>query len=146
MVQSQKRRKGKCNWGCSHDDLRTDSTEAELIEQWGRGIQKLTRLCLEAGLQKPDIVETGMFVQVTFHRKNRTQKPDANEKTVEAQNKIMVFVLEQGAITVAQGMELLSLGKSRTSEILSSMVQTELLTKQGIGKATRYIRGTASHG
>ncbi|HWR28478.1 MAG TPA: RNA-binding domain-containing protein [Negativicutes bacterium] len=133
--------------------------EAELIEQWGRGIQKLTRLCLEAGLQKPDIVETGMFVQVTFHRKNRTQKPDAkigrknrtqksdvNEKTVESQNKIMVFVLEQGAITVAQGMELLSLGKSRTSEILSSMVQTELLTKQGLGKATRYISGTASRG
>ena len=28
--------------------------EAELIEQWGRGIRKLTRLCLEAGLQKPD--------------------------------------------------------------------------------------------
>lgn len=66
--------------------------EAELIEQWGRGIQKLTRLCLEAGLQKPDIVETGMFVQVTFYRnnasisektdvktgrKNRTKKPDA---------------------------------------------------------------------
>ncbi len=133
--------------------------EAELIEQWGRGIQKLTRLCLEAGLQKPDIVETGMFVQVTFHRKNRTQKPDAktgrknrtqksdaNEKTMESQNKIMVFVLEQGAITVAQGMDLLSLGKSRTSEILSSMVQAKLLTKQGIGKATCYIRGVTSHG
>ena len=130
--------------------------EAELIEQWGRGIQKLTRLCLEAGLQKPDIVETGMFVQVTFHRKNRTQKPDekigrknrtqkpdVNEKTVESQNKIMVFVLERGAINVAQGMELLSLGKSRTSEILSSMVQAKLLTKQGIGKATCYIRGGA---
>ena len=146
--------------------------EAELIEQWGRGIQKLTRLCLEAGLQKPDIVETGMFVQVTFYRKsaafsekpdaksrrknrtqkpdaktgrkNRTQSPDVNEKTVESQNKILAFVLEQGEITVAQGMELLSLGKSRTSEILRNMVQDELLTKQGIGRATCYIRGAAS--
>ena len=53
--------------------------EAELIEQWGRGSQKLPRLCLEAGLQKPDIVETGMFVQVTFYRKNAalSEKPDA---------------------------------------------------------------------
>ena len=81
--------------------------EAELIEQWGRGIQKLTRLCLEAGLQKPDIVETGMFVQVTFYRKSRTQKsdaivgrksrtqkPDANRKTVEAQNNIVAFVFK----------------------------------------------------
>ena len=44
--------------------------EAELIEQWGRGIQKLTRLCLEAGLKKPD-EKTG--------RENRTKKPDEGE-------------------------------------------------------------------
>ena len=145
--------------------------EAELIEQWGRGIQKLTRLCLEAGLQKPDIVETGMFVQVTFYRnnasisektdvktgrknrtkkpdaktgrKNRTQKPDVNGKTVESQNKILAFVLEQGEITVSQAMELLSLGKSRTSEILRNMVHDERLIKQGIGKTTCYIRTVA---
>ena len=145
--------------------------EAELIEQWGRGIQKLTRLCLEAGLQKPDIVETGMFVQVTFYRnnasisektdvktgrknrtkkpdaktgrKNRTQKPDVNGKTVESQNKILAFVLEQGEITVSQAMELLSLGKSRTSEILRNMLHDERLIKQGIGKTTCYIRTVA---
>ena len=79
-------------------------------------------------------------------RKNRTQSPDVNENTVESQNKILAFVLEQGEITVAQGMELLSLGKSRTSEILRSMVQDELVTKQGIGRATCYIRGAASRG
>ena len=131
--------------------------EAELIEQWGRGIRKLTRLCLEAGLQKPDIIETGMFVQVTFYRKSRTQKTDAkngrkkrtqktdaNRKTVEAQNSILAFVLGQEEITVAQGMELLGLGKSRTSEVLSGMVQAGILVKRGIGRATCYVRGSAS--
>ena len=78
-------------------------------------------------------------------QRSRTQKPDVNEKTVESQNKILAFVLEQGEITVAQGMELLSLGKSRTSEILSRMVEDELLTKHGIGKATCYKRSAASH-
>ena len=53
----------------------------------------------------------------------------------------MAFVLEQGEITVAQGMELLSLGKSRTSEILRSMVEDERLIKEGIGKATCYKMG-----
>ena len=57
--------------------------EAHLIEQWGRGIYLMISLCKEAGLKKPKIVESGMFVQVTFYRKetgrkNRTQKPDAN--------------------------------------------------------------------
>ena len=115
--------------------------------------------------------ETGMFVQVTFYRnnasisektdvktgrknrtkkpdaktgrKNRTQKPDVNGKTVESQNKILAFVLEQGEITVSQAMELLSLGKSRTSEILRNMVHDERLIKQGIGKTTCYIRTVA---
>ena len=136
--------------------------EAELIEQWGRGIQKLTRLCLEAGLKKPDIIEAGMFVQVVFYReaemadekagqksrtekpdektgrKNRTEKPDEYEKTQVAQKKILETVLAQGEITVAIAMELLSLGKSRTAEILGNMVQSGQLVKQGRGRATCY--------
>ena len=64
---------------------------------------------------------------------------------MESQNKILAFVLEQGEITVAQGIELLSLGKSRTSEILSRMVENERLIKEGIGKATCYKRVETSH-
>ena len=139
--------------------------EAELIEQWGRGIQKLTRLCLEAGLKKPDIIESGMFVQVVFYRdaemagekagqknrtkkpdgktgrKNRTEKPDEYEKTQVAQKKILETVLTQGEITVAIAMELLALGKSRTAEILGNMVQSGQLIKQGSGRATCYKNG-----
>ena len=44
--------------------------EAELIEQWGRGIQQIYRLCLDSGLLKPDIIESGMFVQLRFYRKD----------------------------------------------------------------------------
>jgi len=118
--------------------------EAEMIEQWGRGIRKLTRLCLEAGLQKPDIVESGMFVQVTFYRqkaddKNGRKKADAYEKTVEAQNKIIAFVLAQGEINVAMVMDLLELGKSRASELLSNMVQDGRLIKKGTGRSTSYV-------
>lgn len=149
--------------------------EAELIEQWGRGVRKMVRLCLEAGLQKPDIVETGMFVQVRFYRNNaafsakmetdtpdkkarreyrmkisdensgrksRTIMTDVYEKTLEAESKILEFVRNQGAIKVSQGMELLALGKSRTSEILSNMLRKEHLIKQGSGRSTCYrLRG-----
>ena len=136
-----------------------------LIEQWGRGIQKLTRLCLEAGLKKPDIIESGMFVQVVFYReaemadekagqksrtekpdektgrKNRTEKPDEYEKTQVAQKKILETVLAQGEITVAIAMELLALGKSRTAEILGNMVRSGQLVKQGSGRVTCYKSG-----
>lgn len=149
--------------------------EAELIEQWGHGVRKMVRLCLEAGLQKPDIVETGMFVQVRFYRRNaalsanretdtpgekagrenrtkkpdekagrenRTKKPDAYEKTLAAESKIIEFVRKQGAIQVSQGMELLALGKSRTSEILSNLLRKEHLIRHGSGRSTCYrLRG-----
>ena len=62
-----------------------------------------------------------------------------NEKTVEAQHKILAFVLERGEITVTQGMELLELGKSRTSELLSIMAQEGRLIKKGTGRSTCYV-------
>ncbi len=129
--------------------------EAELIEQWGRGIQKMNRLCVEAGLKKPDITEAGMFVQVTFYRNNesfaakvsakamdkkdRTKKPD--EKTADSEKKLLAFVLERGEITASEGMDLLSLGKSRTAEILGNLLQKRILVREGLGRATYYKKG-----
>ena len=102
--------------------------------------------------EKPDIIESGMFVQVVFYRdaemagektgrKNRTKKPDEDEKTQVAQKKILETVLAQGEITVAIAMKLLALGKSRTAEILGNMVQSGQLVKQGSGRATCYKSG-----
>ncbi len=43
--------------------------EAHKIEQWGRGVQRAIRLCVEYGLEAPEIIESGMFVKFTFYRK-----------------------------------------------------------------------------
>jgi len=75
---------------CSISFYNRPFKEGELIEQWGRGIQQINRLCLESGLRQPDIIESGMFVQIRFYRKEystitnkivtkpkeRTKKPD----------------------------------------------------------------------
>lgn len=60
--------------------------------------------------------------------------------------KIWHLFWNRGKINVAQGMELLSLSKSRTSQILNSMVQDERLIKEGIGKAACYKRGAGLQG
>ena len=44
------------------------------IEQWGSGISRIKRLCLEAGLKEPQIKEHNDFVDVEFYRPQGTNK------------------------------------------------------------------------
>lgn len=47
--------------------------ELGLIEQWGSGIQRMTRACLEAGLDEPLLEELGGRFRVTLSRERRGQ-------------------------------------------------------------------------
>lgn len=47
--------------------------ELGLIEQWGSGIQRMTRACLEAGLDEPLLEELGGRFRVTLSRQRRGQ-------------------------------------------------------------------------
>lgn len=48
--------------------------EIGFIEQWGTGIQKMIRLCTEAGLPKPEMRESGLFFQIAFCKPENSQK------------------------------------------------------------------------
>ena len=116
--------------------------EAELIEQWGRGIQQIYRLCLDNGLLKPDIIESGMFVQLRFYRKDynlnnkiehlnngrkkRTKKVDEKSGRKHQYDVILNYIIENNKVTTATVMELLNLGKSRVVVILSEMIEKKL--------------------
>lgn len=143
--------------------------EGELIEQWGRGIQQINRLCLESGLKQPDITESGMFVQIRFYRKEYSSLTNKNkivtgrkERTIKTddktgrkgrtikigekinsslqQDKVLEYLRQHDSITTAIAMQLLSLGKSRTAEILAMMAANGVIIKKGVGRATCYCR------
>jgi ATP-dependent DNA helicase RecG len=42
--------------------------ELALIEQWGSGIARIKKSCLDIGLEEPKIVEMNDFVDVEFFR------------------------------------------------------------------------------
>lgn len=138
--------------------------EAELIEQWGRGIKRIIQQCEAHDLRTPEIAESGMFVQFVFHRnnrtldiqqvvgtvneeqkpdaktgrKNRTQKPDNYKNTHLHIKRIMNYLKNNKFITVSDAMNVLGLARSRTSEILGKMVKEDLIAAVGKGKATKY--------
>lgn len=108
--------------------------EAKKIEQWGRGVQRAISLCLEKGLKRPEIVESGLFVKFVFYRK---QDAKHSEKM------ILDYLLIAESITTTKAMELLTLSKSRTNTILHGMVDKglmikELMIKEGYSRATKY--------
>ena len=130
--------------------------EAELIEQWGRGIQQIYKLCLDNGLLKPDIIESGMFVQLRFYRKDynlnnkiehlsggrkkRTKKVDEKSGRKHQYDVILNYIIENNKVTTATAMELLNLGKSRVVVILSEMIEKRLIKRVGQGRATYYTK------
>jgi ATP-dependent DNA helicase RecG len=142
--------------------------EAELIEQWGRGVRRIINQCEEYGLKTPVIKESGMFVQFTLFRNNlsllkeekldynrtqksdakvgrksRTQKSDANLLKYSSldinSKKVLNYLSENEYINVRLAMELLGLAKSRASQILNEMVKKGLIERIGSGKTVKYI-------
>ncbi len=51
--------------------------EAKIVEQWGRGVQRIIQLCENKGLKKPDIIESGMFVKFILYRKSDAKSNEA---------------------------------------------------------------------
>lgn len=67
-------------WGLTFADLKSGVSklrnpviarifnEIGLIEQWGSGIKRMTKACLEAGLDEPIFEEIGPRIRVTFYK------------------------------------------------------------------------------
>lgn len=106
--------------------------------------------------KKPDITESGMFVQVRFYRReyalsnnkikvlagqnDRTIKSDGKINSSLHKEKVLEYLQQYDSITTVLAMQLLSLGKSRTAEILALMVANGVIIKKGVGRATCYCR------
>ena len=139
-----------------NEQQRKKEHQTELIEQWGRGIQQIYRLCLDNGLLKPDIIESGMFVQLRFYRKDynlnnkiehlndgrkkRTKKVGEKSGRKHQYDVILNYIIENNKVTTATAMELLNLGKSRVVVILSEMIEKRLIKRVGQGRATYYTK------
>ena len=78
---------------------------------------------------------------------NRTQtgrKPDekpviAFENSSEFSKRVLAYIDDAGSITRAQAESLLNLGRSRTAEMLASMVVAGTIEQIGSNRSTRYI-------
>jgi len=127
--------------------------ELGLIEQWGSGITRIKKSCLDIGLNEPKIMEMNDFVDVEFFRldiADTVVKPSDTVGKVSdnliplglQEEKIIAYLEEHNNIVSKDVEKLLRIKESRTRELLKQMVDKELIIRLGSGRSTYYkIRG-----
>lgn len=102
------------------------------IESWGRGISKMTELCLSEGLPKPIYIVEGsdfwvIFRKDMFHTEH-LQSLGLNERQIKA----VLFVKEKGKITNSNYQELNNISKrTATTELTELVDKFKIFTKIG---------------
>ncbi len=133
-----------------------------IIEQWGNGLQ----LIAEELKKYPEIEmrwsEPGIGFRVTFLKTDHGQTPSdtvgkPSEKTKYAtdhdrlrpittdydrltneQKKILLYLLDHEQISRREAVKILSLGETKTKEILNSLFDINLIERKGKGRSTYY--------
>ncbi len=109
------------------------------VEAWGRGIEKITTQCVEAGLPTPIFnVEGNDFW--TIFRKDRYNEQSLRELGLnERQIKAVLYVKEKGKITNKEYQELNSVAKPTATRDLAELVEKFSIFKNtGKGAGSYY--------
>jgi len=121
--------------------------ELGYIESWGSGIGRVRAVCQEAGVNFA-LREQGSFVEAVFHRNRVETEPERTKAvdygrlrsiTVDAHRSIAEYIVGHGRITRKATMKLLGIGRTKADEILSGMLASRLIMREGAGRATHYV-------
>ncbi len=109
------------------------------IESWGRGISKMTELCLENKQPQPVFDVKGSDFWVIFRKdiynEEYLSKLGLNERQLEA----MLVFKKKGEIVSSEYRQKFEIAERTARYDLIGLVEKGLLIKQGSKKATKYI-------
>jgi len=109
------------------------------IESWGRGISKMTNLCIEAGLPKPKFEYQGSGMWVVFQKDIYHYEYLQNLGLNDRQVKAVLFVKKNGKITNSDYQTLNSISKrTATTELTELVNKFNVLTKTGTSGLSIY--------
>lgn len=109
------------------------------IESWGRGISKMTNLCMEAGLPKPEFEYDATGLWVTFRKDLLNAEYLVEIGLNERQVKAMMYVKENGRVTNREYQALNKVSNRTATYDLTELVDKyNLLEKSGAGAGTYY--------
>ena len=120
-------------------DIATTFFRSGYVELWGRGMDKMRNLCLEAKIPLPQLSCKGNDFWTVF-RKDIYNKEDLSKFALsDRQIKAVLYVKEHGKITNKEYQEVNGIGKSVTIDELRNLVDKQILVRIGeTGRGTYY--------
>lgn len=135
--------------------------ELGYIEQWGSGLSRMNELCREANIQEPKTKESGDFFDIEFVRPQMVKTEEKVSDTDDSgdtstdydrlrpivsdydqlqieEKKILNYILDNEKITKKEALNLTGYGETKTKEILSTLVEKNLIARDGQGRSTYY--------
>jgi ATP-dependent DNA helicase RecG len=109
------------------------------IESWGRGIAKMTNLCVEAGLPKPAFYfnSSGIWAvfQKNIYNKEYLSELELNDRQLDA----LLFFKQKGEILSSEYVQRYHITDRTARRDLLELVEKKLLSKEGDKKAAKYV-------
>ncbi len=109
------------------------------VESWGRGIEKITEQCIEAGLPIPLITNEGSDFWITF-RKDIYNKEDLSDKGLnKRQIDALLFFKAKKEITSSEYAQKYNISDRTARRDLSELIEKGLLKNEGDTNLSKYI-------
>ena len=120
-------------------DIATAFFRSGYVESWGRGMDKMKNLCIEAKIPVPQFFCKGNDFWTVF-RKDIYNKEDLSKLGLnDRQIKAVLYVKEKGKITNSEYQEINGIGKSVTIDELRDLVEQQIFVRIGeTGRGTYY--------
>ena len=115
-------------------DIATAFFRSGYVESWGRGMDKMKNLCLEAKIPLPQFSCKGNDFWAVF-RKDIYNKDDLSKLGLnERQVKAVLFAKEKGKITNSDYQTLNNVSKATATRDLTELINKQIIFLQGSGK------------
>ncbi|MDR1975046.1 MAG: putative DNA binding domain-containing protein [Bacteroidales bacterium] len=109
------------------------------IEAWGRGIDKMSEMCIAAGLPVPQITNAGSDFWITFRKDIYNKEELSNRGLNERQVDALLFFKSKGEITSSEYAEKYNVSDRTARRDLSELAEKELLENEGDTNHSKYI-------
>ncbi len=110
------------------------------IESWGRGITKMTDLCVQAGLPKPSFYYHSSGIWAVFHKDIYNEEYLKTLGLNDRQIKAVLYVKENGSITNSIYQKINDTKQTLSSQELGELVEKEILKASGMkGRGAKYV-------
>ncbi len=120
-------------------DIATAFFRSGYVESWGRGMEKMKNLCLDAKIIVPQFLCKGNDFWTVF-RKDIYNKEDLSKFGLnERQIKAVLYVKENGEITTSAYMKLYDIAERTARNDLNELVDKQLFKRIGETNLTKYI-------